>query len=215
MYGIGISPLVLPAAACTCSDLTPACLFTSRTFLHGQLFFFLQSHSAGILTRLVRFVYPRSFNFNLSRRHRTNTPQMPSRSPRKGKARYSDPSNASLTPLTGAFSRLSTSSRAQSLSPHKKDAKQPLHIRMNLTETQMNKITDAYVGETFLPRVRLITEDSPDRSMTTVLPKIISRLLPRTQRKSTSPLRADRRAWIVANIMRSMAKVQGLRALKI
>ncbi|UNI16218.1 hypothetical protein JDV02_002678 [Purpureocillium takamizusanense] len=41
-----------------------------------------------------------------------------------------------------------SSSREQQLSsPRKKQAKQPLHIRMNLTETQMDKITDAFTNK--------------------------------------------------------------------
>lgn len=68
---------------------------------------------------------------------------MPPHSPRKRGGRHSDPASVSLTPLTGQFSAVSTGSRAQSLSPKKREIKQPLHIRMNLTENQMDKITDA------------------------------------------------------------------------
>ncbi|PHH65397.1 hypothetical protein CDD81_2501 [Ophiocordyceps australis] len=46
-------------------------------------------------------------------------------------------------------------SRGSSQSPRKRQAKQPLHIRMKLTETQMDKITDA-----FTTKVR----DSPGRT---------------------------------------------------
>ena len=96
---------------------------------------------------------------------------MPATSPRKGKSRHSDPSNASITPLTAGFSRISTSSRTQSLSPRKKDAKQGLHIRMNLTETQMDKVTNAYVQcQLLLISNTLITKGSLD-PLTATLPK--------------------------------------------
>ncbi|KAF5573069.1 hypothetical protein FPANT_12609 [Fusarium pseudoanthophilum] len=51
-----------------------------------------------------------------------------------------------LTPLRGDFLDISPEfeSRARSLSPRKRLVKQPLHIRMNLTESQVDKITDAF-----------------------------------------------------------------------
>ncbi|QKD59543.2 uncharacterized protein FOBCDRAFT_145149 [Fusarium oxysporum Fo47] len=51
-----------------------------------------------------------------------------------------------LTPLRGDFRDISPGfeSRARSLSPRKRLVKQPLHIRMNLTESQVDKITDAF-----------------------------------------------------------------------
>ncbi|KAL9563230.1 hypothetical protein ACKAV7_012597 [Fusarium commune] len=51
-----------------------------------------------------------------------------------------------LTPLRGDFLDISPGfeSRARSLSPRKRLVKQPLHIRMNLTESQVDKITDAH-----------------------------------------------------------------------
>ncbi|KAH7158846.1 hypothetical protein DER46DRAFT_509218 [Fusarium sp. MPI-SDFR-AT-0072] len=60
--------------------------------------------------------------------------------------RYSDPSATVLTPLRGDFLDISPGfeSRARSLSPRKRLVKQPLHIRMNLTESQVDKITDAF-----------------------------------------------------------------------
>lgn len=63
------------------------------------------------------------------------------------RGRYSDPSASILTPLRGDFRDISPGfeSRARSLSPRKRLVKQPLHIRMNLTESQVDKITDAYV----------------------------------------------------------------------
>ncbi|KAF4982537.1 hypothetical protein FZEAL_1847 [Fusarium zealandicum] len=44
----------------------------------------------------------------------------------------------------GSFVSISPASRARSLSPRKRLVRQPLHIRMNLTEGQMDKITDAF-----------------------------------------------------------------------
>jgi hypothetical protein len=38
-----------------------------------------------------------------------------------------------------------TAARSRSLSPHKKLPRQPVHIRVNLTESQVNRITDAFV----------------------------------------------------------------------
>ncbi|KAF4972803.1 hypothetical protein FSARC_703 [Fusarium sarcochroum] len=62
------------------------------------------------------------------------------------RGRHSDPSTSGLTPLRGDFLALSPGfeSRARSLSPRKRLTKQPLHIRMNLTESQVDKITDAF-----------------------------------------------------------------------
>ncbi|KAF5563142.1 hypothetical protein FNAPI_2812 [Fusarium napiforme] len=62
------------------------------------------------------------------------------------RGRYSDPSASVLTPLRGDFLDISPEfeSRARSLSPRKRLVKQPLHIRMNLTESQVDKITDAF-----------------------------------------------------------------------
>ncbi|KAF5011494.1 hypothetical protein FDECE_2413 [Fusarium decemcellulare] len=60
------------------------------------------------------------------------------------RGRHSDPSTSCLTPLQGDFKSLSPGSRARSLSPRKRLIRQPLHIRMNLTESQMDKITDAF-----------------------------------------------------------------------
>ncbi|KAH6877333.1 hypothetical protein B0T10DRAFT_584400 [Thelonectria olida] len=57
---------------------------------------------------------------------------------------YSDPSPSTLTPLRTDFVVGSPSLRARSLSPRKRLARQPLHIRMNLTEGQMDRITDAF-----------------------------------------------------------------------
>jgi hypothetical protein len=66
---------------------------------------------------------------------------------RSKRGRNSDPSTSVLTPLRGDFLELSPGfeSRARSLSPRKRLVKQPLHIRMNLTESQVDKLTDAYV----------------------------------------------------------------------
>ncbi|KIL88931.1 hypothetical protein FAVG1_08182 [Fusarium avenaceum] len=62
------------------------------------------------------------------------------------RGRNSDPSTSVLTPLRGDFLELSPGfeSRARSLSPRKRLVKQPLHIRMNLTESQVDKLTDAF-----------------------------------------------------------------------
>ncbi|KAF4342430.1 hypothetical protein FBEOM_3623 [Fusarium beomiforme] len=62
------------------------------------------------------------------------------------RGRYSDHSTSGLTPLRGDFLDLSPDfeSRAHLLSPRKRLVKQPLHIRMNLTESQVDKITDAF-----------------------------------------------------------------------
>jgi hypothetical protein len=58
---------------------------------------------------------------------------------------YSDPLTSRLTPLRPDFLENAPGfeSRARSLSPSKRLVKQPLHIRMNLTESQVDKITDA------------------------------------------------------------------------
>ncbi|KAH8175287.1 hypothetical protein LIA77_03705 [Sarocladium implicatum] len=59
----------------------------------------------------------------------------------------SSTSTPSITPLHGSFlpvSPVSPVSRSQSSSPRKRETKQPLHIRMNLTENQVNKLTDAF-----------------------------------------------------------------------
>lgn len=41
--------------------------------------------------------------------------------------------------------RVYVATKPQSISPRKRQIKQPLTIRMNLTERQMNKVTEAYV----------------------------------------------------------------------
>ncbi|KAK0390080.1 hypothetical protein NLU13_3653 [Sarocladium strictum] len=56
----------------------------------------------------------------------------------------SSPSTPNITPLHGSFLPVSPMSRSQSSSPRKRENKQPLHIRMNLTENQVNKLTDAF-----------------------------------------------------------------------
>lgn len=63
------------------------------------------------------------------------------------RGQYSDPLTSRLTPLRPDFLENSPGFelRARSLSPSKRLVKQPLHIRMNLTESQVDKITDAYV----------------------------------------------------------------------
>ncbi|KAF5650317.1 hypothetical protein F52700_388 [Fusarium sp. NRRL 52700] len=62
------------------------------------------------------------------------------------KGRYCEPSASVLAPLREDFLDISSGfeSRARSLSPRKRLVKQPLHIRMNLTESQVDKITDAF-----------------------------------------------------------------------
>ncbi|RGP66443.1 hypothetical protein FLONG3_8880 [Fusarium longipes] len=62
------------------------------------------------------------------------------------KGHYSDPLTSRLTPLREDFLEHAPEfeSRARSLSPRKRLVKQPLHIRMNLTESQVDKITDAF-----------------------------------------------------------------------
>ncbi|KAI9155316.1 hypothetical protein HJFPF1_07898 [Paramyrothecium foliicola] len=66
---------------------------------------------------------------------------MPPKSYSRRRSRHSDPP---ATPLGATPERTSLGSRAHSLSPRKRDQKQPLHIRLNLTENQMDKITDAF-----------------------------------------------------------------------
>lgn len=48
----------------------------------------------------------------------------------------------SPSPIRGSF--VSVSPRTRSLSPHKRRDRQSVHINMNLTESQMDRITDAY-----------------------------------------------------------------------
>lgn len=61
----------------------------------------------------------------------------------KDKSSHSDPSSIAITPLQGGFHRFSVGSRTRSLSPRKRGLNQPLHIRMDLTETQMDRVTEA------------------------------------------------------------------------
>lgn len=61
----------------------------------------------------------------------------------KDEERQPDRPASSLASFGENLPRLSVGSRSQSLSPRRRQVKQPLHIRMNLTETQMDKITDA------------------------------------------------------------------------
>lgn len=70
---------------------------------------------------------------------------MPSSSPVKIKGRHLDPLTPSGARSSGQNTRrgLATSPRGQSSPTKGQQGKQPLHIRMNLTETQMDKITDA------------------------------------------------------------------------
>ena len=62
------------------------------------------------------------------------------------KDRHSNSLSAASLSRTGRLSRTSGTSRTQSVSPQKKQTKQPLHIRLNLTESQMDKITDAFTS---------------------------------------------------------------------
>ncbi len=69
---------------------------------------------------------------------------MPSQSPEKPRDQPPNLSSVSRpSPRKHKAHGSGSSNREQLLSPKKKQTKQPLHIRMNLTETQMDKITDA------------------------------------------------------------------------
>ena len=57
--------------------------------------------------------------------------------------RSSGPGSPVVHSVRSSSLRNYPSARSKSLSPRKRNANQPLHIRMNLTETQMDKITDA------------------------------------------------------------------------
>ncbi|KFA45529.1 hypothetical protein S40293_08728 [Stachybotrys chartarum IBT 40293] len=71
---------------------------------------------------------------------------MSSGGPSKDKSSHSDPSSIAITPLQGSFHRFSVGSRTRSLSPRKRGLNQPLHIRMDLTETQMDRVTEAFTN---------------------------------------------------------------------
>lgn len=64
--------------------------------------------------------------------------------------RNSGPESPIVHSIRSSSLKNSPSPRSKSLSPRKRNANQPLHIRMNLTETQMDKITDAYVASSFV-----------------------------------------------------------------
>ncbi|CAM1509215.1 Fc.00g029540.m01.CDS01 [Cosmosporella sp. VM-42] len=95
---------------------------------------------------------------------------MPRTSPTKGAGHHSDPSTSSLTPLRGDFLSVSSGIRSRSLSPRKRLVKQPLHIRMNLTETQMDKLTDAFSQKVSSSptesrkRGEMVTPETPQRN---------------------------------------------------
>ncbi|PNY23172.1 Uncharacterized protein TCAP_06889 [Tolypocladium capitatum] len=92
---------------------------------------------------------------------------MPSPSPTKNEASKSNQSTSPLTPSRRSLYRGSASSRGQSVSPKKRQAKTPLHIRMNLTETQMDRITDAFtnkVNSSSPGRARQRLEETPTKS---------------------------------------------------
>ncbi|KAJ6440836.1 Zn(2)-Cys(6) zinc finger domain protein [Purpureocillium lavendulum] len=74
---------------------------------------------------------------------------MPPQSPdRREKQPPYPPSASRYTPRKHKTRGSGGSSKEQLVSPNKKkQAKQPLHIRMNLTETQMDKITDAFTSK--------------------------------------------------------------------
>ncbi|KND92759.1 hypothetical protein TOPH_02598 [Tolypocladium ophioglossoides CBS 100239] len=91
---------------------------------------------------------------------------MPSPSPTKNKDRKSDQSTSSLTPSRRSLYRGSAGPQGQSVSPKKRQAKTPLHIRMNLTETQMERITDAFTNKVNSSpgRARRRLEETPTKS---------------------------------------------------
>lgn len=125
----------------------------------------------------------------------------PRHSPRKRGARFSDPSNASLTPFTGQFSRVSAGSRAQSLSPKKRETNQPLHIRMNLTETQMDKITDAYVSPT-----SILGEAKRSAHKTAASPRKSTALLVTSRRHPRQPFTEQRQLLVSPMLSETTAK---------
>ncbi|EGX89181.1 hypothetical protein CCM_07433 [Cordyceps militaris CM01] len=65
----------------------------------------------------------------------------------KSAKRNSDPKSPVVHSIRSSSLRNSPSTRSKSLSPRKRTTNQPLHIRMNLTETQMDKITDAFASK--------------------------------------------------------------------
>ncbi|KAF4509552.1 hypothetical protein G6O67_003716 [Ophiocordyceps sinensis] len=75
---------------------------------------------------------------------------MPTSSPAKDESHPHSVPTAAFSSTPSRSNRLHRSpvtSRKSPLSSRKRQAKQPLHIRMNLTETQMDKITDAFTNK--------------------------------------------------------------------
>ncbi|KAK5988709.1 hypothetical protein PT974_10197 [Cladobotryum mycophilum] len=112
--------------------------------------------SCSILRRVVSkiptpFVRPITFpistfnTFLYAAQHQMHASHMPASSPLKEKGRHSNPFMSPNTSSHRSSARASTGSR--SLSPKKPRSKQPLHIRMDLTEMQMDRITDAFTNK--------------------------------------------------------------------
>ncbi|QPC71673.1 hypothetical protein HYE68_002425 [Fusarium pseudograminearum] len=106
---------------------------------------------------------------------------------------YSDPLTSRLTPLRPDFLENSPGfeSRARSLSPSKRLVKQPLHIRMNLTESQVDKITDAFSQN---------VNNSPRKSAKSKKKPVMvtPRSTPR-RKKQRSPQTRDSHRWVAGD----------------
>ncbi|KAH7311757.1 hypothetical protein B0I35DRAFT_514476 [Stachybotrys elegans] len=88
---------------------------------------------------------------------------MSSSTPNRDNTNRHDISPIAITPLQGDFHPVSAGVRARSPSPRRKE-KQPLHIRLNLTETQMDKITDAFTSKVHTSPSRIHTAGEGDGS---------------------------------------------------
>ncbi|KAG8673452.1 hypothetical protein FPOAC2_06896 [Fusarium poae] len=106
---------------------------------------------------------------------------------------YSDPLTSRLTPLRPDFLENAPGfeSRARSLSPSKRLVKQPLHIRMNLTESQVDKITDAFSQNVY---------NSPKKSTKSRKKPVMAtpRSTPR-KKKQRSPQTRDSHKWLAGD----------------
>ncbi|OAR05901.1 hypothetical protein LLEC1_06658 [Akanthomyces lecanii] len=94
----------------------------------------------------------------------------------------SGPGSPAVYSVRSSSLRNSPSARSKSVSPKKRNAKQPLHIRMNLTETQMDRITDGFMqklnaGRLSPEKTRMIDEGKnhlPNGQPARVEPQIAS-----------------------------------------
>ncbi|KJZ78870.1 hypothetical protein HIM_01643 [Hirsutella minnesotensis 3608] len=92
---------------------------------------------------------------------------MPSPSPLNPESQqFSNPADYTPTPKQKPRNRGHTASRTSRLPTRARSAKQPLHIRMNLTETQMDRITEAFTNkvDSSPVRARPRVEPTPTKS---------------------------------------------------